>query len=386
MAKTTTTTETTEEVLLKTEIVPGVTNALVPLDELDAKDQERIDRLMTEIDPNDSTSIIYFGTKAQQELTELSDRMLEGVRNKDTGAAGSALSEMVLALRGFDVEKLNPNEKPSWFARLLGFAKPVAKFLQKYEEVRNQIDAITDKLERHKTQLLTDITSLDRLYDANLDYFHNLEDYIHAGEKKLLELDNEVIPAFAKEVEAAQDMLKSQELKDLRSARDDLERRVHDLKLTRQVIMQALPSIRLVQDNDKGLVTKINSTIANTIPLWRQQLAQTVTIYRSAQAGKTVKAANDLTNELLESGAETLKQANAEVRTQIERGIFDIEAVKKANQTLIETIQESLQIADDAKKRRAEAEQQLVSCEDDLKEALAAASAGQISSTRTASE
>jgi uncharacterized protein YaaN involved in tellurite resistance len=331
----------------------------------------RIDQAMAEIDIQDTNSIIFFGTKAQEQLTVISDNMLEGVRNKDIGPAGGALNEMLVTLRGFSVDDLDPNKAPGFFGRLFGAAKPVAKFLQRYEEVRKQIDSISDKLESHKTKLLTEIASLDRLYDANLDYFHTLADYIAAGEEKLLQLDTEVIPALAKQAEQSGDVLKAQELRDLRAARDDLERRVHDLKLTRQVTMQSLPSIRLVQENDKSLVTKINSTMANTIPLWRQQLAQAVTIYRSSEAGKTLKAATDLTNELLTANAENLKQANAEIRKQVERGVFDIEVVKKANDMLIATLEESLQIADEGKRKRAEAEEQLRACESQLRETLA---------------
>jgi len=165
----------------------------------------------------------------------------------------------------------------------------------------------------------------------------------------------------------------AQELRDLRSARDDLERRVHDLKLTRQVTMQSLPSIRLVQENDKSLVTKINSTLVNTVPLWETQLAQAVTIHRSAEAAETIKQATDLTNELLESNAANLKEANRQVREQMERGVFDIESIRKANEYLIDTIEESLAIADEGKARRAAAEEELVTLEDKLKETLAAA-------------
>jgi uncharacterized protein YaaN involved in tellurite resistance len=282
---------------------------------------------------------------------------------------------MVSTLRGFHLEELDPNRKPTLFARLLGRAKPVAKFLQQYEEVRKQIDKITDDLEQHKVKLLTDITSLDRLYTANLEYFHTLERYIAAGREKLRQLDAELIPSLQKEAEGSTDMLKAQNLRDLRSARDDLERRVHDLALTRQVTMQSLPSIRLVQENDKGLVTKINSTLANTVPLWRQQLATAVTIFRSGEAARSVKGATDLTNELLERNAETLKTANIEARTQIERGVFDIESVKKANQTLISTIEDSLRIADEGKRARAAAEKDLVQTESALRQALAASSA-----------
>ena len=164
-------------------------------------------------------------------------------------------------------------------------------------------------------------------------------------------------------------------MRDLRAARDDLERRVHDLKLTRQVTMQSLPSIRLVQENDKCLVTKINSTLVNTVPLWETQLAQAVTIQRSREAAEAVRAANDLTNELLTANAENLQEANRVVRTEMERGVFDIEAVKKANDTLIATIKESLQIADEGKAKRAAAEAELTKMEHDLRDTLASAKA-----------
>ncbi|MEE9396212.1 MAG: toxic anion resistance protein [Methylococcales bacterium] len=357
------------------EIVPGVKKDLMSYADANSEEKEIIGQLVSEIDMADSKSIIFFGSKAQEQLSMVSDRMLEGVKNKDIGGAGNDLNEMVATLRGFDVDELDPNKKVGFFAKLFGKAKPLVKFLQQYEEVRKQIDNITNKLERHKTTLLTDITSLDKLYTANLDYFHNLEYYITAGEKKLDVLDKEVIPAQEKAAESKEEVIDAQELRDLRTARDDLERRIHDLRLTRQVAMQSLPSIRLVQENDKGLVNKINSTIANTIPLWRQQLATAVTIFRSAEAAETVKSATDLTNELLEANAENLKQANAETRKQIERGVFDIESVKKANQSLIATIEESLQIADEGKKMRATALVELEQCELELRKSLSTASA-----------
>ena len=361
--------------------VAAVTEKMLPVVEAQIKDKVAltdsdkvdIERMMSEIDIDDSNSIIFFGTKAQQQLTTVSDNMLEGVRNKDAGPAASSLNDMVSTLRGFGAEDLAVN--PSWFARLFRGAKPVVKFLQEYEDIRKQLDVVTDKLEGHKTTLLTDIASLDRLYDASLDYFGELENYIHAGDEKLEQLDNVVIPEMASVADQSDDVLKAQELRDVRSARDDLERRVHDLRLTRTVTMQALPSIRLVQENDKGLIRKIQSTIANTVPLWRQQLAQAVTIYRSQQAAGTVKAATDLTNELLEKNAENLQQANSEVREQIERGVFDLESVKLANVKLIETINESLEIADKGKQQRADAVIELEKCERELRTALTAASA-----------
>lgn len=343
---------------------------LVPYREADAGRRARIERALAEIDLKDSHSIIFFGSKAQQQLTAISDQMLEGVRNKEVGPAGESLNDMVATLRGFGVDDL---QAPGFFARLFGAQKPVVKFLQRYQEVRKQIDAISNQLDGHQTKLLTDIASLDRLYEANLEYFHALADYIAAGDEKLRELDQEILPALQREGETGGDVLKAQQLRDLRTARDDLERRVHDLKLTRQVTMQSLPSIRLVQENDKALINKIHSVMANTIPLWRTQLAQAITIQRSREAGKTLREATDLTNELLMVNAANLKTANAEIRQQVERGVFDIEAVKKANKLLIATIEESLQIADEGKRQRAKAEQELQACETELRTVLAAA-------------
>ena len=335
----------------------------------------KVAELLAELDLNDSHSILFFGSRAQEQLTTVSDSMLERVRTKDVGPAGAALNDMVLTLRGFDLGGLDPNRKAGWFDRLLGKGRDTAKVLQRYEEVRDQIEAITGRLEQHKTSLLHDIEALDRLYAANLDYFHTLELYIAAGEQKLVELDDQVIPQLAEQVAAGDDTLAAQRLRDLRALRDDLERRVHDLRLTRQVTMQSLPSIRLVQENDKSLVGKINSTLVNTVPLWRQQLAQALTIHRSREAAETVAAASDLTNDLLRANAENLRQANAETRRQIERGVFDIEAVAEANRNLIATIEDSLRIADEGRAARARAATELVALEDQLRQSLAAASA-----------
>ncbi len=373
-----TTTQVQNDVISGTiegELVPGVMNEMVPYKDVDVEEKQRIDALIDEINMEDANSVIFFGSKAQEKVTEISDKMLEGVKNKDLGRSGEALNEMVATIRGFDIDELDPNKKPGFFARLFGKAKPLAKFLQRYEDVRKQIDKITNKLESHKTTLLKDITSLDRLYVANLEYFHTLEDYIKAGEEKINQLNTVAIPALEQEADGSDDMLMAQKLRDLRSSTADLERRVHDLRLTRQVTLQSLPSIRLVQENDKGLINKINSTIANTVPLWRQQLAQTVTIWRSEQAADTIKDATDLTNEMLASNAENLKIANRKVREQMERGVFDIEVVKLANQKLIETIDDSLRIAEEGKSKREGAVVELQKTESQLREALLAAKA-----------
>lgn len=345
-------------------------------DKMTPEEQTQVTGLLADLDMNDSQSIIKFGSAAQTELQAISSQMLDGVRNKDVGPAGASLREMVTNIRGFDAEELDPNRKQSWWERLFGKARPVAEFIAKYETVRGQIDRVSDELLEHESILLKDIKSLDKLYESSLDFYNDLALFIAAGEEKLRLLDEEEIPAMAKVVENAPEeegVLRAQELRDLRAARDDLERRVYDLKLTRQVTMQSLPSIRLVQENDKSLVNKINSTLVNTLPLWETQLAQAVTIFRSREAAKTVKEATDLTNDLLQKNAENLQAANREVRKEMERGVFDIEAVKSANRTLIDTIEESLQIADEGKARRAAAESELQTIEEELKTTLASA-------------
>ena len=351
---------------------------LVPLTDADAPTTVEITRRMNEIDMDETQSIISFGSGAQAELQEISQAMLQGVRNKDVGPAGDSLRNIVSTIRGFSISELDVRRKQSWWEKLLGRAAPMAKFVARFETVQGQIDNVTEDLLRHEGVLLRDIESLDVLYDKTLTFYDELALYIAAGQAKIADLDETTIPAKVAEVDTAPEdagIMKAQELRDLRSARDDLERRVHDLKLTRQVTMQSLPSIRLVQENDKSLVTKINSTLVNTVPLWETQLAQAVTIQRSAEAAEAVRGANDLTNELLTANAKNLRDANKVIRTEMERGVFDINAVKQANADLIATINESLEIADEGKRKRAEAETELQNMEKELKETLSSAKA-----------
>ncbi|WP_071799066.1 toxic anion resistance protein [Natronohydrobacter thiooxidans] len=350
--------------------------ALVALEEAPAEAADAIRTRMGEIDMGQTSTIIGFGSRAQMDLQQISQSMLADVKNKDLGPAGDGLREMVSTLRGFSVSELDTRRQRSWWERLTGKAAPLVKFQERYNTVQSQIDRITGNLLNHETTLLKDIKGLDKLYEKTLDFYHELALYIAAGEAKLKELDANDIPARQAEVDAAAEndkVLKAQELRDLRAARDDLERRVHDLKLTRQVTMQSLPSIRLVQENDKSLVTKINSTLVNTVPLWETQLAQALTIQRSREAAAAVRAANDLTNDLLTANAENLREANREVREEIERGAFDINAIKQANETLIATIEDSLRIADEGRSKRAAAEEELTKMESELRNALASA-------------
>jgi uncharacterized protein YaaN involved in tellurite resistance len=359
-------------------VLPEPATEIVPYEAAPAPVAEAIRKAMAEIDMTNTQSIIAFGSGAQAELQTISQAMLADVRNKDVGPAGDSLQTIVTTIRGFSVSELDVRRKLSWWEKLLGRTAPFAKFLARFETVQDQLDKVTTNLLEHEHKLLKDIKSLDMLYDKTLNFYDDLAIYIAAGEQKLKQLDATDIPAKAAAVEAAAEdkqVMAAQELRDLRAARDDLERRVHDLKLTRQVTMQSLPSIRLVQENDKSLVTKINSTLVNTVPLWETQLAQAVTIQRSAEAAGAVRAANDLTNELLTANAKNLREANKVVREEMERGVFDIEAVKAANADLIATIEESLQIADAGKAKRAAAEAELKKMEHDLRDTLASAKA-----------
>jgi uncharacterized protein YaaN involved in tellurite resistance len=369
---------------ITTNALPEASTALVVLETAPSKQAADIRKRMDEIDMGNTQSIISFGSSAQAELQVISQEMLQGVKNKDVGPAGDSLRKMVTTIRGFSVSELDVRRERVWWEKLLGRAAPFANFVAKFEQIQGQIDRVSDDLLNHETTLLKDIKSLDILYIKTLNFYDELALYIAAGEAKVKELDTTTIPAKEAEVAAtpeADQVKRAQELRDLRSSRDDLERRVHDLKLTRQVTMQSLPSIRLVQENDKSLVTKINSTLVNTVPLWETQLAQAVTIQRSREAAEAVRAANDLTNELLTANAENLQQANRIVRTEMERGVFDIEAVKKANATLVATIEESLKIADEGKARRANAEVELVKLESDLRDTLSAAKSRSTGST-----
>ena len=359
-------------------ILPEPLGEVVALAAAPAAKADAIRKRMAEVDLANTQSIIAFGSAAQSELQVISQAMLQDVKNKDVGPAGDSLRKIVTTIRGFSVDELDLRRESSWWEKLLGRVAPFAEFIAKYEEVQAQIDRITEELLTHEHTLLKDVKSLDLLYEKTLDFYNELGLYIAAGEAKLADVDGTVIPAKEASVKAAPEadqVIRAQELRDLRAARDDLERRVHDLKLTRQVTMQSLPSIRLVQENDKSLVTKINSTLVNTVPLWETQLAQAVTIQRSKEAAEAVRDASDLTNELLKAHAENLQAANKVVREEMERGVFDIDTVKNANATLIATINESLAIADEGKARRATAEAELVKMEADLRDTLSAARA-----------
>lgn len=343
---------------------------LAPVDSLPAVQQQQVRDLMARLDPADTQSVILFGVDAQKQVTNAADQMIQKVRNKDVGPVGDVLNDMMLHVRGLGVDDLEIGKDGRFKRGLLRRVNPIARFIQRYESIESQIDDLVSVLNAHRQRLMRDVTGLDSLYAATLDYFQQLKLYIIAGQAKLKEMDEVTIPALRAKAEQSGDMLDAQTLRDAVARRDDLERRVHDLMLTRQVTLQSLPQIRLIQDVDKSLVNKIQSSILTTIPVWKSQIAMAITLWNQQQALATQKKVTDTTNEMLARNAELLRMGSAEARKEVERGIFDIETIKKVNDDLIATIQESIQITEEGKRRRVEAEAAMEQMEEDLKRAL----------------
>lgn len=324
--------------------------------------------LLNNLDLSSPSGVLAFGVEAQQHATEAANALLAATKTKDMGEAGDALNQMLLTLNGFDPAEA---KEKGFFGRLFSDAKrDLATRVAKFQTVKDHVEDIKGRMDQQKTTLLTDIDTIETMYGRTLQWFHALEDHIATGEHAIGQTKTE-LDALA---EAAKDphasVLAGQRLADKQAVHDELERRVHDLRLTRQVVMQFLPSLRLVQENDRALVTKINSVLTNTVPLWIQQMAQAILIQRMSETGKTVQAAADLTNKLLTQNADMLRQGNATTRQQIERGVFDVEAVVKANQTLVETLRDTVRIAQEAKAKRVQAKGLLNKAEADIKQAL----------------
>lgn len=326
-----------------------------------------------QLDLSDTTSIISWGSNAQKKVGQINSQMLEGVKAKDAGVIGAELTSMVTSMRGLDFSKAAEGNKLSFFGKLLGKVTPIAEFIQSFEEISGQVSAVSNRLEQHKLELLRSVKSLDILYEATLNYYRELNIFIVAGEDILKELDEVKIPELKKVAESGE-MMDAQNLNDLVAKRDAFDRRLHDIRLTRQVVMQTLPQIRLVQNNDRDLIQKIDTQIINTIPMWESQLVIAVENWKMAEATKTTKAVSDFQNDLLVKNAELLKQGNAETRKELERGIYDVESVKKANDLLVETIMESIAITQAGREQRVAAIQVLADAEGQLKQALSSAS------------
>ncbi len=320
-------------------------------------EKQPLENYLENLDLNNRASILAFGSEAQKNISMVSESMLTGVKSKDLGQVGATLGEIVQTIKNFDVTTTSSSDKSNWFIKLFRKAKPFTDIISRYSEVEQQIMAITERLEDDKAELLADVISLDKLYEASTDYLQELEHYIEAGEYKCAELQQSILPDLRSN--AGEDVVAFQQVKDMENTCDDLERRLHDLRLTRQVTLQSLPGIRLIQENDKSLITKIDSTLINTVPLWKNHLAQALTIQRMKSAADNVQQANKLTNELLEANAENLRLGSAQTRKQMESGIFDIESIRKANEDLISAIHESMEIAEQGKQARQRAASKL---------------------------
>lgn len=338
-------------------------------------DPKAVAQAAASINVKDTNSIITFGTGSQKNISAITDQMLSGVRNKDLGPISGEMTNMVVSLKKMDFKALQKSSKmPKFLKKILGLGTSLAKFQAQYDTVESAVAKSEANLNNHRITLQKDIKMLDVLYERTEEHLDNLEVYILAGEQVLEELNTRHIPEAEVLAKSTNDMGDAQAMRDLMNVRDSLERKVHDLKLTRQITIQTLPSIRIVQDNDKNLAEKIQSQIFNTLPLWKQQMVIATTVHRGQEAAGAVKMTREFTNELIESTGEQLRIGNAATRKEIEAGIADIASIQKANESLIGTIQDSLEIAEAGKQARIAAEQELLTCENTLKQALVSAS------------
>lgn len=339
--------------------------------------EARVKELASKINIRDTNSIIGFGVEAQKSVSAVSDQMLDGVRTKDTGPVGESLNLMVHEMRGLDFGNLS--KKPGFFSKLLRKASRVTLFLEQYETVQSKLNKTQAVLEGHRLNMLRGVKMLDILYVKTLELLGSLDEQIAAVKYKLDEVNTVDIPEANQKAQMSKDMVDTQAAADLIQARDALERKLHDLQLTRQITIQALPSIRIVQANEVGLSEKIQSQILNALPLWKRNMALAIEMAKTQNAAKATKATTDFTNEQLRLGADMLNQTNIQVRTEVERGIVDVESVKYANEKLIKTIEDTITIAQEGKNMRARAETELASAEEQLKQTLLSAAQRQAS-------
>ncbi|MDE3840888.1 toxic anion resistance protein [Bacillus methanolicus] len=327
-------------------------------------------QLAEQIDPKNHEAIISYGTPAQSKLLSFSETMLEHVQQKDVGEIGSIINDLMRKLNEVNPDELKPG-RPSLFARMFGkLSASIQEVLSKYQKTSAQIDRISMKLERSKNILLSDIAMLEKLYEKNKEYFQALNVYIAAGELKLEELYKKTIPELKKAAEETNDQMKFQEVNDMIQFADRLEKRLHDLKLSREITIQSAPQIRLIQNTNQTLVEKIQSSIMTAIPLWKNQVAIALTLIRQRHAVEAQKQVSKTTNELLLRNAEMLKTNTIEAARENERGLVDIETLKKTQENLIATLEETLRIQEEGRNKRRQAEIELASMEDELRKKL----------------
>ena len=330
-------------------------------------ERQAIEDFIGKIDINNTDHVLLFGAEAQKKIADFSDSALATVRTKDTGEVGDMLVKLVGEIKGFNESA----EEPKGLGRLFWNAKKaVSDMKDRYDEVEVNVDEIATALEKHQVQLLKDVAMFNHLYDMNNEYFRELTMYIIAGEKKLAEVRGTALQELKEKAAQSGDAMDAQKANDLAANCDRFEKKIHDLKLTRQVALQMAPQIRLLQNNDSLLVERIQSTLSNTLPLWKSQMVIALGLHRSQEALKAQTAVTDMTNELLKKNAEKLKVGTIETAREAERGIIDLETLVSTNQSLIDTINEVMRIQDEGRAQRVNAEKQMFAMETELKQKL----------------
>ncbi len=338
-------------------------------DALSEEEKSAIDEFNKKINVEDSTQVLHYGIKAQTNISQFSDSVLEGVKTKSTGEVGDLLADLVAQIKSFDSDIANDNK--TIFGKLFGSAKKqIDKIISKYGKIENNVDRIEKELEKHKLQMLKDITIFDTMYEKNLEYFKELSLYIIAGERKIEELKNEVLPALQKKAQESGEQLDAQKYTDMQNTINRFEKKIYDLKTTRVISIQMAPQIRLLQSNESELVEKIQASIINTIPLWKNQIVLALGINNAKQALGAQKAVSDLTNNMLKKNSEVLKQGSIEIAQESERAIVDIETLQATNKNIIETLDKVIEIHETGREKRQEAEQELLNIEKELKDKM----------------
>ncbi|MFG6318423.1 MAG: toxic anion resistance protein [Clostridia bacterium] len=338
-------------------------------DALSKEEQKAIDDFNSKIDIADTTQILQYGASAQNKISKFSDSVLEDVKTKSSGEVGDLLSSLVAEIKEFDTD-IPVEEKKGLFGLFNNAKKQLDKIVAKYDKVENNIDKIEKNLEAHKLQMLKDIAVFDTMYEKNLEYFKEISLYIIAGEKKLEELKNVTLPELQKKAQESGEQLDVQKVNDMSNMINRFEKKIYDLKTTRIISIQMAPQIRLIQNNDSELVEKIQSSLINTIPLWKNQIVIALGITNAKNALGAQKAVTDMTNDMLQKNSELLKQGSIQIAEESERAIVDVETLQKTNKDIIETLDKILEIHTNGQAKRAEAENQLVSIENELKEKL----------------
>ncbi|UJL46263.1 toxic anion resistance protein [Virgibacillus sp. NKC19-16] len=337
------------------------------IDLLDEESRQQAIRLAEQIDSNNYQAITQFGTEAQNKLLNFSHSMLEHVQSNDASEIGGILEDLMKKLEQVNPDELQP-EKRGLFSRIFGKIQgSVNEILSRYQKTGAQIDRISVKLDHYKSTLTKDNDMLQEVFDKNKDYFEALNIYIAAGEVKQEELEQKTIPELKRKAEQSQNQMDVQEVNDKLQFVERLDKRMHDLKLSRQITTQSAPQIRLIQNTNQALVEKIQSSILTAIPLWKNQIAIALTLIRQRHAVEAQKQVSNTTNELLERNSEMLKTNSIETAKENERGLVDIETLKKTQEDLITTIEETMNIQTEGREKRQQAEKEIASMENELK-------------------